>query len=259
MGHIRLGRLPSSQKWAQVVALIADGAPVNEIAGLSAAAADTALKEASQDPALGEALWILVNLPLAARAPGFEKTLRDMDIHIDGQLSLFSVTAAIAERLDAHALAAGGRNDLGEMAGQALIESLTASIEHDLPTLFTPEPSEVRTALGQLASGERFAAFARRFFGRLTYRTLDYYLSRELANHVGEGQRFQTDEARRRFDEALSRHCSEASRIIEAYAGGWYGKTVWQKDGLTRKATQRFAAYGLKKIRDELGRRQQAA
>ncbi|MEO1512094.1 MAG: hypothetical protein AAFU70_08480 [Planctomycetota bacterium] len=156
-------------------------------------------------------------------------------------------------------MATGGRNDLGEMAGQALIESLTASIEPDLPSLFTPEPGEVRTALGRLASGDRFAAFARQFFGRLTYRTLDYYLSRELANHVGEGQRFGTDAARRTFDEALSHHCGEASRIVEAYAGGWYGKTVWQKDALTREATQRFAAYGLKKIRDELGRRQQAA
>jgi hypothetical protein len=30
----------------------------------------------------------------------------------------------------------------------------------------------------------------REFFGRLTQRSLDYYLSRELSNHIGPGQRF---------------------------------------------------------------------
>ncbi|MEO0822533.1 MAG: hypothetical protein AAF074_19170, partial [Pseudomonadota bacterium] len=166
MGHIRLGSLPTSQRWRQVVELIAAGAPVDEIAALSAKAADYALKTASRDPALGEALWILVNLPLAARAPGFEATLARLDLHLGGPLSLFSLTAAIAERLDAQALVTGGRNDLGEMAGQSLLETVTASLEPELPSLFTPEPAEVRRALGRLASGDRFAAFARQFFAR---------------------------------------------------------------------------------------------
>lgn len=259
MGHIRLGSLPTSKKWRQVVELIADGAPVGDVAALSAEAADYALKEASRDPALGEVLWLLVNLPLAARAPGFEAALARLDLHLDGPLSLFSLTAAIAERLDAQALASGDRTDLGEMASQALLEAITASLEPELPSLFTPEPAEVRTALGRLSGGDRFATFARQFFARLTYRTLDYYLSRELANHVGPDQRFKTDAERRAFDAALSTHCVEASRIVEAYADGWYGKTVWQKDALTREATLKFASYGFKKIRDELKRRQDAA
>ncbi|MEM6490205.1 MAG: hypothetical protein AAF677_18385, partial [Pseudomonadota bacterium] len=111
------------------------------------------------------------------------------------------------------------------------------------------EPADVRSALGRLASGDRFAGLARQFYARLTGRVLDYYLSRELANHVGPGRRFETDAARRALDAALARHCTEASRIVEAYAGGWYGKTVWQKGALTRAATQKVAAYGLQKIR----------
>ncbi|MEO1276227.1 MAG: hypothetical protein AAFV96_12845 [Pseudomonadota bacterium] len=255
MGHIRIGSLPRSQTWKQVVEQIADGAAIAEIAGLSSKAANHALSQASHDPGLGEALWLLSTLPLAARAPGFDAALAELDLHLDGPLSLFSLTAAIADRLDAHALATGTRNDLGEMAGQALIETFTASIEPDLPSLFTPEPSEVRTALGRLASGDRFAALARQFFARLTYRTLDYYLSRELVNHVGPGRRFETDAERRAFDAALSLHCAEASRIVEAYAGGWFGKTIWQRGGLTRADTQKLGAYGLRKIRSELQRR----
>ncbi len=141
----------------------------------------------------------------------------------------------------------------------ALVESLTAAIEPQLPSLFEPDPTELRSALGRLSQGDRFASLARDFFARLTQRSLDYFLSRELAKHVGDEGRFRTDAERRAFDAAIAQHCREASRIVEDYAGGWYGKTVWQEGRLTEDAARKFARYGFKKIRDELGRRRDAA
>ena len=145
------------------------------------------------------------------------------------------------------------------MAGLALLESFTAAIEPHLPSLFDPTPEDLRSALTRLAGGDRFARLARIFFARLTHRCLDYYLGRELANHVGPDGRFADDGARARFDVALARHCHEASRIVEGFAGGWYGKTVYQGTGLTRDGVEGFARYAFKKLRDELGRRRDAA
>ena len=88
---------------------------------------------------------------------------------------------------------------------------------------------------------------------------LDYYLSRELSKHIGAGERFRDDAARSQFDDALDRHCREASRIVEAFAGGWYGKNVYQGDGLTPDAIRRFAPVVFKKIRAELRKRRDAA
>ena len=119
------------------------------------------------------------------------------------------------------------------MAQMAAVESLTAVVAPALPSLFRPSPAEVQRAIGRLAGGDRFIALAREFFARLTLRTLDYYLSRELSNHIGEGERFRDDGARSQFDQALDRHCREASRIVEEFAGGWYGKNVYQGEGLT--------------------------
>jgi hypothetical protein len=114
-------------------------------------------------------------------------------------------------------------------------------VEPQLPSLFEPHPGEVRHALGRLASGERFAELSRAFFGHLMRRSLDCYLSRELANHIGQGNRFATDGDRRSFDAALATHCIEASRIVRDFAGGWYGKTVWRDGDLSREAAGRFA------------------
>ncbi len=98
----------------------------------------------------------------------------------------------------------------------------------------------------------------REFFGRLTQRSLDYFLSRELGGHIGAGERFRDDVDRSRFDQALDRHCREASRIVEEFAGGWYGKNVYQGEGLTPDAIRRFAPVAFKKIRAELRKRRDA-
>jgi len=127
-----------------------------------------------------------------------------------------------------------------------------------LPSLFRPSPEEVHRAIGRFASGDRFSALAREFLARLTQRSLAYYLSRELSSHVGPDLRFSNDGQRALFDDALEMHCREASRIVEAFAGGWYGKNVYQSDGLTPDAIRRFAPVAFKKIRAELRKRRDA-
>lgn len=93
MGHIRLGTLPRSKKWREVVDLIATDASVEEIAEAAADASDKDLSRASRDPCFQFASDLLVRLPLLARAPGFEDAL--VDLGLDGS-ELSSVTGLLA-------------------------------------------------------------------------------------------------------------------------------------------------------------------
>jgi hypothetical protein len=70
--------------------------------------------------------------------------------------------------------------------------------------------------------------------------------------------RFRDDRARSEFNDALDQHCWGASRIIEAFAGGWYEKNVYQGDGLTPDSIRKFAPVALRKIRTELRKRRDA-
>jgi len=72
MGHIRLGTLPKTQKWNQVVSLITGGAVVERIAASSADAAEHGLELASQDEGLAHAFWLLTQIPQAARQSNFQ-------------------------------------------------------------------------------------------------------------------------------------------------------------------------------------------
>ena len=255
MGHVRLGALPATRKWIRVVEELRLEAPVNIVAAATADAAESALHAARKDPAFLHAFWLLTQVPLAARSPDFAEDLRGLGVEVPDSPSLMDVVAGMSAAIDRHAREQGGRTDLGEMAQMAAVESLVALVGPSLPSLFEPTPEDVQHQIGRFAGGERFSALAFEFFARLTRRSLDYYLSRELSNHIGTGKRFVDDVARSRFDEALDRHCREAARIVEAFAGGWYGKNVYQGAGLTPDTVDRFAPIAFKKIRAELRKR----
>ncbi len=145
------------------------------------------------------------------------------------------------------------------MAQLAATESLCSVASRFLPGLFAATPNDVQRAIGRLASGNAFGELAHDFFSRLTRRHLDYFLSRELANHIGIGYRFATVADRVNFDSALELHCREAARIVREFSGGWFGKAAYQRGAVTETDAGRYAAYALKKIRAELRRRRGAS
>jgi hypothetical protein len=255
MGHIRLKRLPATRKWRHVVALLTDGAPVEEVAGASADAADSALSNARRDPALAHSFWLLTQIPLAARAPDFATAAHNLGLNVGSEPTLMEVVGAYSEAVNRATAGISGRTDLGAMAEGAAAESLAAVAGADLPSLFGATPADVRLALGKLAAPDRFARFARDFFARLTQRHLNYYLSRTLSHHVGPDRQLANTADHSTYNAALEQHCREASRIVEAFAGGWFSKTNYQ-GGITPAKARDFAFVALGKIAAELRRRQ---
>jgi hypothetical protein len=257
MGHIRLGRLPATKRWQQVVALISGGASVEHIAGASAEAAENALEHARNDPAVQLSFWLLTQIPLAARTTNFVESLERLGLKLGASPSLLDIVGAFAQAVDRQSEKAGGRTDLGEMAQHAAAESLTALVGSELPTLFGPTSTDVRMATGKLAAPDRFARLARDFFSRLTQRHLDYYLSRTLSDHVGPGRELSSADDHVAFNGALEQHCREASRIVEAFAGGWFSKANFAGN-LTPEKARNFLFVALRKIGRELRKRRVA-
>lgn len=243
--------LPNSTPWRDVMGLIDAGGSASEVARGAAEAAERALSAASDDPAFQATAEVLVELPLAARGPGFESFLDALGIDAGALASRAAFLLALTNSLDRTA----ATTDLGELARMELVRALATEFDRRLPSLFPETPADVRKALGALAGGDGFAGFARQFFAGLTHQALSYYLSRALAAQTGDAARFTSDADRVRFEQALARHAWETSAIVEEYAAGWYGKTIWQGDGPTPDNVRRFASYAFTKLRRELGRR----
>ncbi|MCK9502389.1 MAG: hypothetical protein M0Q52_11220 [Lascolabacillus sp.] len=252
MGHIRLGNLPRTQKWQQVVALIEGGAGTAQIANATITAAEQGFKLAAADKGLVETIWLLTQLPLAARSDNFGQALQSAGLEVSDAPGLMEVVGAFSDAIDKKLTNNGGRTDLGEMAQMAASETITQIIGSRTQSLFGTNSDDVKNAFSKLATNRQFSIFARDFFARLTNRCLDYFVSKAVSHHVGEGKRFRTLAQQGEFTKALGTHSREASKIIEEFSGGWFSKTNWEKKGISRKDAAGFAHVAIKKIVAEL-------
>lgn len=252
MGHVRLGPLPRTRAWNQVVALIDGGAGAAQLANATLTAAEKGLSRAAEDNGLVETIWLLTQIPLAARSDDFAGALRNAGLDVGNSPTLMEVVGAFSAAVDARLDASGGRSDLGEMAELAAVETISRAVGERTQSLFGTSVDDVQRELGRLATNRQFSVFTRQFFARLTERYLDYFLSRTAIDHVGEGKRFATLAQQAEFSKALGLHCQEASKIVEVFSGGWFSKTNWEKGGITRKEAAGFTHVAMGKIAAEL-------
>lgn len=252
MGHTRLGRLPRTRQWDQVVGLIAGGADTAQVANATIRAAEQGLNLAADDRALVETVWLLTQLPLAAKQQDFVSALRDAGVEVSRAPSLMDLVGAVSDAIDARLPNNRGRTDLGEMAQMAAAETIAKFIGEKAGNLYGVEPADVQRALASSATVKQFGELARHFFSRLTNRCLDYFVSRAVSRHLGEGQRFPTLAAQSQFTAALELHCQEASKIVERFSGEWFSKTNWEKKGIGRQEAAGFAHVVMGKLVAEL-------
>jgi len=252
MGHIRLGNLPRTRKWQQVVALIEGGAGTAQIANATITAAEQGFNLAAEDKGLVETIWLLTQLPLAAKSEDFGQALQSVGLDVSASPGLMEVLGAFSDAIDKKLTNNGGRTDLGEMAQMAATETMTQIIGSRTQSLFGTTSDDVKNAFSKLATNKQFSIFARDFFARLTNKCLDYFVSKAVSHHVGEGKRFRTLSQQGEFTKALGTHSREASKIIEEFSGGWFSKTNWEKKSISRKDAASFTHVAMKKIVAEL-------
>ena len=245
MGHIRLGRLPRTRKWQEVVALVETGADTAFVAAATLDASKRGFDDVASDPALVHSFWLLTQLPLCARRPDFVEELSRIGVSVRPEPTLMELVGCFSDAVDDHIHLEGGRTDLGEMAQMGAAETLASVLGQRTATLFGATPEDVRRELARLGTPTNFSVMARDFFARLTERYLNYFLSRELSNKL------QTVESNRQFREALALHCKQASKIVERFAADWFSKANY-RGGITRKKAAGFIGHAMTKLGAEL-------
>ena len=253
MGHVRLGVLPRTKAWKEVVELIAAGADVSQIANATITAAEKAFSFVMDDVGYTEAVWLMTQMAIAAKKPDIHQHLAAAGIHLPADPSLIDVTTAITEALDRRVEGNGQRSDLGGLANRAIVGAVNDVLAPKLQSLFSSDPDTMRAALADLGKPKEFGDFSRRFFARLSNEGLQYFLSKVVNTQLGDGMRFATMNQSAQFNAALETHTREASVIVEKFSSEWFSKHRFHEGGdISRKSSDGFAGYALKKMKDEL-------
>ena len=255
MGHVRLGQPPASKKWGEIVGYLAEAdVSVAELADAVAGASEKSLARATKDPALIEALWLLLKVPQAAKAERFAEALRELGVSVPNDPSVTEVVVGMDAAIEAaQRRHAPDVTDLSEVAKHAAVAALHGVIHERLPALWAPNREDERTTLATLAAPERFGELCQRFFTNLVEHNLQYFLDRETPKHIGPGRMAQSVGDVALLDRDIRRHCEETTIIMRAFAKDWLGHNAYHLGrDISRQDAAGFAHVALQKIRKEL-------
>jgi hypothetical protein len=263
LGHTRLGPLPKSKSWDQVVesltgrglrdyAVSSSASRVNIIAAQTIKAARTTLARASYDPGVRYTFYLLTQIVLASRKADWHARLAEYGISLSDQSSVFDLTAEVQGAIDRHIRGTAlGATDLSEMAQQAVGEALTGLLAAQTPNIFgDSDPQDLKISLRSLSTQRGFGQLGQRFFARFVARFLNFHLSRATAAGLGT-PRLQDLGYIGEFNEALTTHCEESARIVRDFCGQWYSKTEYEQ-GINPANSARFLAVAVRKLKSEL-------
>jgi hypothetical protein len=256
MGHERLGILPKTQRWQQVVEQIAKPSlsdeDVSSVARQTVQNISSRLRNIQNEPGVRTAFKFLVSLSVASRSPKPRETLSSHGIEIPVVITPLSLAKAVRAQV------AGKRNSLeyGEIAQNAAVDAIAAWYEKNRErqtSLFEPSDDSFQV-WRKAGSGTGFCELARLFFAKFTERYLNYFLEREASARLENlYQRDQLQKKMRNYVDIVSKHAFETAKITQSFAAGWFNKHATQ-DVPTDGEIQDFLFVAFGKIREELQR-----
>lgn len=259
MGHTRLGKIPTTLKWNEIVSLVAGtgvagASPETDVSAVTARTLDAtqrALDKSVDDPGVRFTFYLLTQIALASRKDNWEAALAAHGIRVTNTRTVFDFTAEVQDAIDRYVRQSPrGATDFSEMAQQAAGEALLSLSSGHSHSLFGESSDDVRDIMRPLSTKKGFGELGQRFFGRFVSRFLNFYLSRIAAAQIGT-RRIQDIGDFSRFEASLQLHCDQSARIVRDFCGAWYSKTEYER-GIDLENTSGFLAVAMGKLRAEL-------
>lgn len=253
MGHNYLGNLPRTYRWKEVIRLLSEDGSVDKIADASLAAAQTGLRRIPSDEGFTQTLTIIFKFIEAARSPDIESALARNGFSPLSDFTVFDLSSCLKEKFDFELNSKRIKSDVSEIAQNSFTETLFKYLSGESKALFDTSSDILNKTLKKLSSGRQFRSLMHEFYSTFTRRYLNYYLSRELSDHVGPGLRFRNIDEHTEFNRALNQYINQAIRIADDFTPGWFGKAQYEKN-LTHDSISRYAHIAFKKILKEFSR-----
>jgi len=260
MGHERVGFLPKTRRWndliKQIGTVYSSGIPVAVIAAQTLHNVQKQYEALFKNSVVKASFAFLVAFSHSCRLPDPRNELQSFEIPIADCPTVFSVVKALRERVSSDESV----SEYGQLALAAASDAVYQWYKQHATTqipLFEPSNKFFESWRG-LGNGAGFCELARLYFGKLTERYLNYFLDRVASAaipSIEQREQFQQD-IHSHIDD-ISKHAFESAKITQSFAAGWFNAHT--REGLPdAKEIEGFLNIAFGKLRDELRREEEA-
>ncbi len=233
VGHERVGTLPRTRRWKEVVDSLNRGVqdssesplPTEKIAALTMEAAKTKLSEVQRDAGVTRSFQFLLLLSVASQTADPQAFLAERGVSIPDRATPLAISLALRSWLQP--IESAANPEYATLARQATADTIAEWYRANTVgqrRIFEGDPDPFES-WRQASQGRGFSDLSRTFFTKFTTRYLNYFLSRVASSTLS------TAEQRDRFSAALdshvdevAKHAFETSKITQSFAAGWFNR-----------------------------------
>lgn len=255
MGHERVGALPRTRRWLDVVDGIADAASVDgNVRGLANATLENVrsrLRTIQGDTGFVASFQFLLGLSLSASPSVNRASLGELAIDLEANPSPLKLASALGQYVADNTQSA----EYAEIARKAAVDAISTWTERQTRQLsFFGEHEQASEIWRRASDGSGFCEIARLFFGKFVERYLNYFIGREASSYLASTE--DRERLARRLEDHVddvSHHAFETARITQSYAAGWFNR--YAREGMPSESEiTGFLSHQVGKLREELNR-----
>ena len=253
MGHERVGALPHSKQWRDIVAQMESySGSAEEVTALAASTLKNVRSRYQKlhfDEGVISAFQFLIALAKCASEGNRQSDSPVPTIDHGENPTPLRLVAELRTWVDAH----GGSQEYAEIAKKASADAIMLwSDKHKMrPTLFSDE-QDSKYVWQRADSGSGFCEVATLFFSKFTERYLNYFLEREASAVVASSrERDNLGFQLRDHYARVSQYAFETSRITQSFSAGWF-KRYAQDDIPPKEEIESFLSRAFAKMEEDL-------
>ena len=253
MGHERVGALPHSRRWRDIVAQMESySGSAEEVADLAASTLKNVRSRYQKlhvDEGVISAFQFLIALAKCASEGSRQSSSLFPTIDHDENPTPLRLVAELRTWVDANQ----DSQEYAEIAKKASADAIMLwSDKHKMqPTLFSEE-QDSKYVWQRADNGSGFCEVTSLFFSKFTERYLNYFLEREASAVVASSRErdnlgFQLREHYAR----VSTYAFETSRITQSFSAGWFNRYA-REDIPPREEIESFLSRAFAKMEEDL-------
>lgn len=254
MGHERIGYLPKSKKWRDIVDEVADftlrSDSIAQIANQTTKNVIDRYINIGADNGVLAAFKFLILLSQSARQYNSSEFLAKHGIQLPNNFNILGLSKAIREFINTHSES----KEYSAFANSALIETVSQWIRQNQVQQTFQFGSEANSFDNwrKAADGSGFCELSRMFFSNFTENYLKYFLEREASAKINT--LFDRDAFNKKLDEhvdEISKHAFETSKITQSFSAGWFNKNAINEIPSNEKI-KGFVSFCFQKLNSEI-------